>query len=162
MTKRDEGSVCAAAWWWRTAGYTAVGGRRPSPAPRGPAASPPPASATLHSRPCTASGSARYIYKHILLFTFKQCCGSTWFWASWIRIRIISQRYGSGSGSFYHQPQKVRKTLIHTALWLLFDFLSLKMMYMYLQKSNKQKNLDLDLDPDPPHNVMDPQHCLQT
>ncbi len=30
----------------------------------------------------------------------------------------ISQRYGSGSGSgsFYHQAQKVRKTLIPTAL----------------------------------------------
>jgi hypothetical protein len=28
----------------------------------------------------------------------------------------ISQKYGSGSGSFYHQAQKVRKTLIPTAL----------------------------------------------
>ncbi len=42
----------------------------------------------------------------------------------------ISQRYesGSGSGSFYYQARKVRKfrkTLIPTALWLLFDFLSL-------------------------------------
>ncbi len=48
----------------------------------------------------------------------------------------ISQRYrsGSGSGSFYHQAKKVRKTLIPTALRLLFDCLSLKMMYMYLQK----------------------------
>jgi hypothetical protein len=40
----------------------------------------------------------------------------------------ISQRYGSGSGSFYHQVKIVRKTLFPTALWLLFDFLSLKMM----------------------------------
>jgi hypothetical protein len=31
--------------------------------------------------------------------------------------------------SFYHQAKKVRKTLITTALCLLFDFLSLKMMY---------------------------------
>ncbi len=36
-----------------------------------------------------------------------------------------------GSGSFYHQAKIVRKTLIPTALWLLFHFLSLKMMYMY-------------------------------
>ncbi len=36
----------------------------------------------------------------------------------------ISQRYGSGS--FYHQAKPVRKTLIPTAMWLLFDFLSLK------------------------------------
>ncbi len=36
----------------------------------------------------------------------------------------ISQRYGSGSGSgsFYHQAKIVRKTLIPTALRLLFDF----------------------------------------
>jgi hypothetical protein len=36
----------------------------------------------------------------------------------------ISQRYGSGSGSgyFYHQAKTVRKTLIPTALRLLFDF----------------------------------------
>ncbi len=48
----------------------------------------------------------------------------------------ISQRHGSasgsgsgsGSGSFYPQAKIVRKTLIPTALWLLFDFLSLKMM----------------------------------
>ncbi len=55
----------------------------------------------------------------------------------------ISQRYGSGSGSgsgsFYHQAKKVRKTLIPTALWLLFDFLSLKMMYMYLKKAVSKK-----------------------
>jgi hypothetical protein len=52
----------------------------------------------------------------------------------------ISQRYGS----FYHHAKKVRKTLIPTALGLLFDFLSLKIMYMYLQKvlskKTKQKN----------------------
>jgi hypothetical protein len=41
-------------------------------------------------------------------------------------------------GSFYHQAKKVRKTLIPTALRLLFDFLSLKIMYMYLQKVKSQ------------------------
>ncbi len=30
-----------------------------------------------------------------------------------------SQRYGSGSGSFYHQAKLVKKTLIPTVLWLL-------------------------------------------
>jgi hypothetical protein len=56
----------------------------------------------------------------------------------WIRIRrirtyvfgpsgsrsgYISERYGSGS--FYHQAKVVRKTLIPTVFWVLFDFLSL-------------------------------------
>ncbi len=41
----------------------------------------------------------------------------TCFWASWIRIRILLS-----------PSKKVRKTLFSTALWLLFDFLSLKMM----------------------------------
>ncbi len=42
----------------------------------------------------------------------------------------ISQKYGSGSdsGSFYRQAKIVRKTLIPSALWLLFDFLSLKII----------------------------------
>jgi hypothetical protein len=50
----------------------------------------------------------------------------------------ISQRYGSGSGSgsFYHQAKKIKKTLIPTALRLLFDFLSLKMIYMFLQSGS--------------------------
>ncbi len=50
------------------------------------------------------------------------------------RSGSISQRYGSesGSGSFYHQAKIVRKTLIPTVLWLLFDFLVFifKMMKM--------------------------------
>jgi hypothetical protein len=40
---------------------------------------------------------------------------------------------------FDHQAKKVRKTLIPTALRLLFDFLSLKMMYMSLQKVRSKK-----------------------
>ncbi len=97
---------------------------------------------------------------------------------------------GPGSGSFCHQAKIVRKTLIPTALWPLFDFLSLKMMQAYIQKviSKKTclKNLvfllpswrsmtkiagsgsinkrhgsaDPDPDPDPLQNVMDPQHCF--
>ncbi len=51
----------------------------------------------------------------------------------------ISQRYGSGSGSFYHQAKNVRKILIPTVLWLLFDFLSLKNDANVPSKSNKQK-----------------------
>jgi hypothetical protein len=34
----------------------------------------------------------------------------------------ISQRYGSGSGSFYHHAKIVRKTLIHTVLGLILTF----------------------------------------
>jgi hypothetical protein len=53
----------------------------------------------------------------------------------------VSQRYGSGSGSgsFNHQAKKIRKTLIPTALPLLFEFLSLKMMHMYLQNVISKK-----------------------
>jgi hypothetical protein len=48
-----------------------------------------------------------------------------YFWASRIRIRIRSHKYGSGS--FHHQANIVRKTLISTVfLLLLYDFLSLK------------------------------------
>jgi len=49
----------------------------------------------------------------------------------------ISQMYGSGS--FYNQAKKVRKTLIPTDLWLSFDFLSLKNDLMYLQKVISRK-----------------------
>ncbi len=35
----------------------------------------------------------------------------------------ISQRYGSGSGFFYHHAKIVRKTLIPTILWLLTFYL---------------------------------------
>jgi hypothetical protein len=57
----------------------------------------------------------------------------------WPGSGSASQR--SGSGSFYHQAKLVRKTLIPTVLWLLFDFLSLK-NYVNVpskSKSNKQK-----------------------
>jgi hypothetical protein len=54
----------------------------------------------------------------------------------------ISQMYwpGSRSGSFYHQANIIRKTLIPTVLWLLLDFLSLKNDVNVPSKSNKQKN----------------------
>ncbi len=94
-----------------------------------------------------------------------------------------------GSGSFYHQAKKVRKTLIPTVLWLLLDFLSLKNDVNVPSKSNKQKNClkmlllesrrsmmkiagsasgsgsiiqrhgSADKDPDPHQNVMDPEYC---
>ncbi len=50
---------------------------------------------------------------------------------------------GSGSGSFTHQAKIVRRTLIPTVLWLLFDFLSFKNDENVLSKSNKQKTLFL-------------------
>ncbi len=49
-----------------------------------------------------------------------------------------------GSGSFYLQAKIVRKTLIPTVLWLLFDFLSLKNDVNVLSKSNKQKTYSMD------------------
>ncbi len=58
------------------------------------------------------------------------------------RSGSVSQRYGSGSGSFYHQAKIVWKTLIPTVLWLLYDFLSLKNDVNAPFKSNKQKNYE--------------------
>jgi hypothetical protein len=53
------------------------------------------------------------------------------------------QRYGSGSGSFYHHAKIVRKTLIPTIFLTLFDFLSLKNDVNVDSKSNKQKKIVL-------------------
>jgi len=52
------------------------------------------------------------------------------------RCGSISQRYGSGSGSFYLQAKIVRKTLISTVLLLLFDFSPLKNDVKVPSKSN--------------------------
>jgi hypothetical protein len=50
----------------------------------------------------------------------------------------ISQRYGSGSGSFYHRAKIVRKTLIPTVVLLYyFITLSLKNDVNVPSKSNK-------------------------
>ncbi len=54
----------------------------------------------------------------------------------------VSTRSRSGSGSFYHQAKIVRKTLIPTVLWLLYDFLSLKNDVNLAPRSNKQKNTE--------------------
>ncbi len=43
-------------------------------------------------------------------------------------------------GSFHHQAKRVRKTLISTVLWLLYDFLSLKNDVNVPSKRNKQKH----------------------
>jgi hypothetical protein len=51
---------------------------------------------------------------------------------------FTSQRSGSGSGSFCHQAKIVRKTLIHTVLWLLLDFLSLKNDVNITSKSSRK------------------------
>ncbi len=98
----------------------------------------------------------------------------------------ISQRYGSGSGSFYQQAKIVRKTLIPTVFWLRLDFLSLKNDVNVPSKSNKQENFfknlffvgilkvydensririqdpDPDLNPDPLVRGMDPRIRIHT
>jgi hypothetical protein len=51
-----------------------------------------------------------------------------------------SQRYGSGSGSFYHHAKIVRKTLI-PSFFTLFDFSSLKNDVNLASKSKKLKKL---------------------
>ncbi len=51
------------------------------------------------------------------------------FWPPGSASGSVSHKYGSGSGSgsrSFHQTKIVRKTLISTVLWLLYDFLSLK------------------------------------
>jgi hypothetical protein len=53
-----------------------------------------------------------------------------------------SQRYGSGSGSFYHHAKIVRKKNLDSFYFVtLFDFLSLKNDVNVPSKSNKQKKL---------------------
>ncbi len=47
---------------------------------------------------------------------------------------------GSGSGSFYHQENLVRKTFFSTVLRLLFYFLSLTNDVKEPSKSNMQEN----------------------
>ncbi len=78
---------------------------------------------------------------------YSQCCGSEFGSNPHVSgppgSGSISQRYGSGS--FYHQAKIVRKTLISTVLWLLFDFLSLKNDVKVPSKSNVQKNFFLNL-----------------
>ncbi len=61
-----------------------------------------------------------------ILGNILQCCGSgsTCFGPS----GSTSQRYWSGSGSFYHHAKIVRKTLIPTILWLFLSFYLWKMM----------------------------------
>jgi hypothetical protein len=96
----------------------------------------------------------------------------------------IRQRYGSGSGSVYHQAKIVRKALIPTVQFCDFFmfFLSLKNNVNVPSKSNKQKKLASvrsmtkiagsgsgsishrhgSADPDPYQNVnTDQQHCLK-
>jgi hypothetical protein len=91
-----------------------------------------------------------------------------------LRIRIsgapgtrkICQRYGSGSDSgsrSFHQAKIVRKTLIPTVSWLLYDLLSLKNDVNVPSKSRagvgsgsvSQRYGSAD----PYKNVTDPQHC---
>jgi hypothetical protein len=63
---------------------------------------------------------------------FPTCCGSGF---------VGSFCFGPpGSGSLYHHAKIVKKTLIPTVLWLLYDFLSLKNDVNIPSKSNKQKN----------------------
>ncbi len=52
-----------------------------------------------------------------------QCCGSgsVCFGPPGSASRSVSHKYGSGS--FHHPAKIVRKTLISTVLWLLYDFL---------------------------------------
>ncbi len=54
------------------------------------------------------------------------------------RIHIRLYKYGSGSRSFSHQEKIVRKTLMPTVLWFIYDFWSVK--NSVASKNNKQKN----------------------
>ncbi len=84
-----------------------------------------------------------YSYLHVAHLIFVNASGPPG-----SRSGFISQRYGSGSGSFYHQAKKSRnrknrKTFTPTALWLLFDFLSLINDKNVPSKIYKQKNFFL-------------------
>ncbi len=62
------------------------------------------------------------------------------FWPPGSGSESISQRYGSGSGSFDHEAKIVRKASISTVLGLLFDFLPLENDVKVPLTSNMQKN----------------------
>ena len=124
--------------------------------------------------------SSKVTSTHTKILSSHQCCGAG----------SISQRNGSGSGSFYHQAKIVGKTLIPIVWWLLFDFLSLKnnvnvskaisrktffLKFFLLASwrsmtkiagsgsesgSISQRNGSVDPDPNPHQNAMDPQHCF--
>ncbi len=79
---------------------------------------------------------------HQFLPCGKQCSGSTCFGPPGSGS-TTSQRYGSGSGSFYHQAIIVKKTWIHTVLKLLLDFSSLKNDVSVPSKSNKKEKFFL-------------------
>ncbi len=63
----------------------------------------------------------------------------------------VSHKYGSGS--FYHSAKVVKKTLISTVLWLLYDFLPvfrirIRRIHMFLGLSDPHSNsLDRGTDP---------------
>ncbi len=85
---------------------------------------------------------ASFSFLHESLTSFNttksQCCGSGS--ESWSVGSIVYVFGTAGSGSFYHQVKIVRKTLIFTAKWLLFDFLPLKNDVNVPLKSNQQNN----------------------
>ncbi len=111
-----QGALCA---WWNTL-------HRRTQVCRGGVQSP---SCNEASTVCLLK-IGTYRKKLFILYTVlscsRQCCGSG----------SISQRHGSGSGSFHHRAKIVRKTLIPTVLSLIFDFLSLKNDVNVLSKSN--------------------------
>ncbi len=105
-----------------------------------------------------------------------------------IRIRMVRMFFGPpgsasgsviysyGSGSFYHQAKKWRKTLISAVLWLLCDFLSLKkwckgtvkkkkniktkIVFFLSYEGHWRKEQEPDPHPDPYQNVTDPEDCI--
>ncbi len=76
--------------------------------------------------------------------SFQRCCRSRSYVFGPPGSGSVSQSYGPGSGSFYHKAEKstLRKTLIPTVLWLLYDFLSLRNDVSELSISEKQKTLE--------------------
>ncbi len=75
----------------------------------------------------------------------------------WIRILmflglpdphpVVSHKYGSGSGSFHHQAKIVRKTLISTVLWLLYDVLPMFCIRMFFGLPDPHLDQDRGTDP---------------
>ncbi len=64
---------------------------------------------------------------------------------SGIVIILYGSGSGLGSGSFHQLAKKVRKTLISTIFWVLFDILSMKTDINVPSKINKQKIFEKNL-----------------
>jgi len=119
------------SWWWT--GWAA--------------ASPPPAPSPRRSRATAAGSRSHPAYSRTPVLNRSIGTGTAGP-VLWIRMFLgfpdpdpLVRGTEPERGSFYHQAKIARKPFIPTVLWLLDDFLFLKMTQIYLQKVISKKTL---------------------